>query len=194
MALGNIKVNKPEAVTVTAAGYATYCSENALSFEGTGIKAYVGTLNGTELTFTPITEAPANTGLLLVAEGGKTANAAIITEAAAVTNNCLTGVTAETTLSSEDYILNVKEAGAGFYKAGNYTTLGANRAYIAAQQGGQVKGFVINLNGDLPTGVAQMEGEKLNADDAAIFNLSGQRMSKLQKGVNIVNGKKVLVK
>lgn len=64
----------------------------------------------------------------------------------------------------------------------------------AAQQGGQVKGFVINLNGDLPTGVAQMDGEKLNADDAAIFNLSGQRMSKPQKGVNIVNGKKVLVK
>ena len=191
----------PEAtdvVSITRAGYATYCSEHALDFSNaTGIKAYVGTLNGTELTFTPITKVPARTGVLLQSTGGTEVGATIIpitTTPSEVTNNCLTGVTAETNLSSEDYILNVKEAGAGFYKAGNYTTLGANRAYIAAQQGGQVKGFVINLNGDLPTGVAQMDGEKLNADDAAIFNLNGQRMSKLQKGVNIVNGKKVLVK
>ena len=196
------KVNDtPEAtdvVNITSAGYATYCSEHALDFSNaTGIKAYVGTLNGTELTFTPITKVPARTGVLLQSTGGTEVGATIIpitTTPSEVTNNCLTGVTAETNLSSEDYILNVKEAGAGFYKAGNYTTLGANRAYIAAQQGGQVKGFVINLNGDLPTGVAQMDGEKLNADDAAIFNLNGQRISKPQKGVNIVNGKKVLVK
>ena len=30
--------------------------------------------------------------------------------------------------------------------------------------------------------------------DATIFNLAGQRMSKLQRGLNIVNGKKYIVK
>ena len=28
----------------------------------------------------------------------------------------------------------------------------------------------------------------------SIYNLAGQRLSKLQKGINIVNGKKILVK
>ena len=28
--------------------------------------------------------------------------------------------------------------------------------------------------------------------EGAIYNLSGQRMSKMQKGINIINGKKVL--
>ena len=31
-------------------------------------------------------------------------------------------------------------------------------------------------------------------DNAEIYNLAGQRIRKLQKGVNIINGKKVLVK
>jgi hypothetical protein len=28
--------------------------------------------------------------------------------------------------------------------------------------------------------------------DNAIYNLAGQRMSKMQKGINVVNGKKIL--
>lgn len=31
-------------------------------------------------------------------------------------------------------------------------------------------------------------------DNAEIFNVAGQRMNKLQRGINIVNGKKVLIK
>ena len=31
-----------------------------------------------------------------------------------------------------------------------------------------------------------------NLNNAAIYNMAGQRMSKLQKGINIVDGKKVL--
>ena len=32
----------------------------------------------------------------------------------------------------------------------------------------------------------------LSEGEGAIYNLSGQRMSRLQKGINIINGKKVL--
>ena len=54
--------------------------------------------------------------------------------------------------------------------------------------------FILNTGGmdDIITGVASpFEGI---ADDAVIYNLAGQRISKVQKGINIVNGKKVLVK
>ena len=42
------------------------------------------------------------------------------------------------------------------------------------------------------TGIADV---KANVEaNGVIYNLAGQRMAKLQKGLNIVNGKKLLVK
>jgi hypothetical protein len=44
-----------------------------------------------------------------------------------------------------------------------------------------------------PDGISTIEHSILNIENS-IFNLAGQRISKLQKGINIVNGQKVLVK
>ena len=181
-----------ESVTVTDAGYATYCSENALDFTGTAITAYVGTINGTALTFTPITQVPANTGLLLVAEGGATVDVPVIASAPELTiTNCLTGVNEATTLNENDYILNVVNGGAGFYKAGQYKALGAHKAYIPAEAGAGVKSFFIDLDDDA-TGISLMEDGRSQMEDGVIYNVAGQRISKMQKGINIVNGKKIL--
>ncbi len=182
-----------ESVSVTNAGYATYCSENALDFTGKDIKAYVGTKTGDKLTFTPINQVPANTGLLLVYNGEKTEDVPVIASASAVENNCLVGVNVETTINSTDYILNVVNGGAGFYKAGTYTTLGAHKAYIPAAVGGNVKGFTIDFEDDA-TGISLMEDGRSQMEDGAIYNVAGQRLSKTQKGINIVNGKKIAVK
>jgi len=44
-------------------------------------------------------------------------------------------------------------------------------------------------------GINEVESSKLKVESCgAVYNLAGQRIQKLQKGVNIVNGKKVLVK
>jgi hypothetical protein len=50
------------------------------------------------------------------------------------------------------------------------------------------------LNTDDATSIS--EELRVNSEESAtvIFNLSGQRLNKLQKGVNIVNGKKTVVK
>ena len=183
--VGRICVTNTIPVTVTSKGYATYCSENALDFTGTAITAYVGTINGTALTFTPITQVPANTGLLLVAEGGATVDVPVVESAPAVASNCLVGVNAETDINSTDYILNVVNGGAGFYKAGTHTTLGAHKAYIPAAVGNGVKSFGINLT----TGIDLPATEKA---EKVIFDLSGRRVEKPAKGLYIVNGKKVL--
>ena len=182
-----------ESVTVTSAGYATYCSENALDFTGKDIKAYVGTKNGDKLTFTPITQVPANTGLLLVYEGGKTEDVPVIASASAVEGNCLVGVNVETAINSNDYILNKINDGVGFYKAGSWTTLGAHKAYIPAAVGNGVKGFTIDFDDDA-TGISLMEEGRSKMEDGAIYNVAGQRLNKMQKGINIVNGKKIAVK
>ena len=48
-----------------------------------------------------------------------------------------------------------------------------------------------NEGGEDPDGISTIEHSTLNIEHS-IFNLAGQRMSKLQKGINIVGGKKIL--
>ena len=189
IAQGNYIVSQAKSVSVTAAGYATYCSENALDFTGTDITAYVGTIDGTHLTFTPITQVPANTGLLLKAEGGATVDVPVIASAPALTiTNCLTGTNEAITLDEDDYILNVVNGKAGFYRATTqFTALAAHRAYISAEAGQGVKSFI--FDDDDATAISSVESF---TEEGAIYNVAGQRLQKMQKGINIVNGKKIL--
>ncbi len=175
-------------VTVTSVGYATFCCEKAVDFTDSGIEAYTATLKGLSLTLNPITEVPANTGVILVAEGGKTAQVPVIESATTAEGNCLTGVNVETTLNEDDLILNVKDGKPGFYRAATHTTLKAHRAYISRDYFTEgVKDFI--FDGDSATAIMAVEGA---VEDGAIYNLAGQRLQKMQKGINIVNGKKIL--
>ena len=47
---------------------------------------------------------------------------------------------------------------------------------------------------EVATGIEEINGQWsiANGQSDAIYNLAGQRISKMQKGVNIVNGKKIL--
>jgi len=44
------------------------------------------------------------------------------------------------------------------------------------------------------TGIALIEEKNVTIKPQGIYNIAGQRLNKLQKGINIVNGKKILVK
>ena len=52
------------------------------------------------------------------------------------------------------------------------------------------------MNGTLtiviPVGIGEIDAERYR--NAVIYNLSGQRLSKPQRGVNIIDGKKVIVR
>ena len=174
--------------TVSAAGYATFAVNAPLDFTGKEIKAYLGTIDGTKLTFTRTDKVPASTGMLLVKEGGATENIPLAESATGT--SCLTGVLVQTTLDADDYILNVVGGEAGFYKAGTYTTLGAHKAYIAKATAGEVKSFAINFD-DTATAVQVIKAVTGNED---VFNLAGQKVNKAQKGVFISNGRKFIVK
>jgi len=68
------------------------------------------------------------------------------------------------------------------------------RAYFivpdAQQQSSGVKLFFNSIE----DGIRTMDNGQWTMDNAEIFNVAGQRMNKLQRGINIVNGKKVLIK
>ena len=149
-----------ESVSVGNLSYATYASDNALDFTGSGIKAFYATESEGTLSFTQIDKVPANTGVLLYADGGATVDVPLTGTADDVTGNVFvrgTGVAVTYAADNQNYILFNGDDGIGFYKA----------------------------NSDLK------DSKDLN-DSKVIYNLAGQRLSKTQKGINIVNGKKIL--
>lgn len=141
----------------------------------------------------------ANTPVLINAEAGAKysfVNTAIVSEATAGsgthTFGALTGVYETTTVPEGSYILWANASNPiGFYLSNN-SKVASNRAYLTADGAG-VKGLLIDFSGEATGLEAIMEGEPRESK-ALIFNLAGQRISKLQKGVNIVDGKKILVK
>ena len=46
----------------------------------------------------------------------------------------------------------------------------------------------------MPDGIEMTDEVQTATNDGAIYNLAGQRLSKPQRGLNIIGGKKVLIK
>jgi hypothetical protein len=191
-----------ESVTVTSAGYATYASNNALDFTGKSIEAYIATTkgDGTGVNFTRKYKIPARTGVLLHADGGATVDIPSVTGAADKVdgNKFVKGSGSAVSSYDEDnyyYILNNKGGNLGFYKA-NGQTVAANRAYISIlkSESASVKEFIAlpGFEEDDATSLSEELRMKNEESDNVIYNLAGQRLQKMQKGINIVNGKKVL--
>lgn len=76
-------------------------------------------------------------------------------------------------------------------------TIGACRAYFelngitAGDPSAGVKAFVLSFGEDDATGI-NSPTPSLSEGEGTIYNLSGQRLQKMQKGINIVNSKKIL--
>lgn len=196
--IGDATVSKP----ISAAGWATYCSPYVLDFEGSGLTAYIVTGADAEgnLAKTEVTTVPANTGVLLKGAAGNYNITVVANSSTDVTENKMVGVTAETKLAATGGWVLMGSPSLGFYCNTNEFTLGANTAYIPVDEddfknppteGAKTRFF--SLDGEDATAINGIKGEK-NADNAAIYNLAGQRVNGGYKGIVIKNGKKVFVK
>ncbi len=188
-----------EAVSISSSlGYSTYCSDDNLDFTAVdAIKVFYATVEGSTLTFHRIYKVAADTGVLLVsAAGGAVAETHVpffTGDADDVTGNVFVrgeGTAVSYYETDQNYILFNGDDGIGFYKASN-NKVATNRAYIHVTNGNGVKGFAINLEDDA-TSINEELRVKNEEFEGAIYNLAGQRISKMQKGINIVNGKKIM--
>ena len=111
------------------------------------------------------------------------------------TSGWLTGaLNASTEIPSGSYMLATKTSTnvQAFYQvSGSGVTCGQNKCYLTVPVGGGVKAFFFDGD-DEATAIEELFGGE--AQDGTIYNLAGQRISKMQKGINIVNGKKIMVK
>ncbi|MBR4130137.1 MAG: discoidin domain-containing protein [Bacteroidaceae bacterium] len=150
------------------------------------VAAYAGVINQTWLDLVEIDGTiPAMTGVVLKGDPGVYEFAIAKTEAAPIENNDLKG-TLEPIDAAGKYVLAKPEGEPiGFYLAES-GKIKAGKAYLELPSGSDVKAFL--FAGDA-TGIANVEK---NVENGPIYNLAGQRLNKVQKGINIVNGKKVL--
>lgn len=70
-------------------------------------------------------------------------------------------------------------------------TMNAFRAYFQVDDSSLIKHFALKFSGDDATAIETIANGQ-QTTEGAIYNVAGQRLNKAQKGVNIVNGKKIL--
>ena len=119
------------------------------------------------------------------------------------TDNELQGVDVQTTqdINTTYYELSKPEGeDFGFYMLQEGIDLDANKAYLAVEKepssgvSGAPVFYGFDFEEEEPTTTAIASPQPSPEGEGAIFNLNGQRIKMLQKGLNIVDGKKVVVK
>lgn len=176
-------------LTIKEAGYTTFSAPVAVAIPE-DVTAYVVTsINAQSVTLEEVSgNVEANTGLVLYKQGGGDIELAIAESGAAPATNLLhANVAAASYAAGANYYLGTVEGRQGFYKAPAGILLG-HKAYLETPATA-VKEF---LGFDTATGLDAIQNSKFNVQNC--FDLSGRQLPRLQKGVNIVNGKKIIVK
>ena len=205
---------------ITAAGYATLYVPDTDVKVPTGVTAYTGefatnpnngiqhlalnevgsiipaqtavVLKGAEGIYEFAISTPVPDGALGVYDDEVDGNEALVKGwAAPFADNVLKG-TADDIEAAGKYIL-AQPAGEPvcFYLAES-GIIKAGKAYLEVPEGTDVKAFYFSFGDeDIIDGIEGIDGFE-GSEGIDIYNLAGQRVSKMQKGINIVNGKKVL--
>lgn len=179
-------------VFLSSAGYATYVPKKDVDFTDSKVEAFAVTQSEREgyVHLTPASEVPTGEAVLVKADKGAYVLNAAASAPAALEGNLLVSSETDVIADGSQYIL-VKEENkeAGFYKATIGSTIAAGKGYL------QLSGFNVKtfyFEGDGETSINEELRVKNEDSAAAMYNLAGQRISKMQKGVNIVSGKKIM--
>lgn len=177
-------------LNISDALYGTFCAPFTVALPESVTASIITAANGNELVFEPVAGnvVLANTPVLVEASAAESLSVSGVYAKGTPVAGLLTGVYENTPAPVGSYVLqNLDKVGFYLVAEGNQPTVGANRCYLTVPAAG-VKAFF--LNGGDATGIS---GVDANVDvNEAIYNLAGQRINKLQKGINIINGKKIL--
>lgn len=163
-----------------------YDEATGYELNGGEAKAYTGVINGEWLSLTEIRgDIPARTPVVM---NGSYYNRIAKADVPAINqDNDLKGAAEPVVAIGSEYVLAKVEDKVGFFKAQVGTTIAAGKAYLQTES--EAKGLIFNM-GNGTTGIATVNSN--NNENTVIYNLAGQRLSKAVKGLNIINGKKVL--
>lgn len=174
----------------------------------TNAKVYTGQRNdaqtSVEMTLAEDNIIPANTGVVLVLDGGNVLSPQTYTisnEPGTVERGDISGTTTAIALTNEtrnNYrvfgLSTASPQSLGFFRpSSRVTSIPANKAFYDLTGSG-VQGFVLSFDG-METGITldQIMQPSPEADKPA-YDLSGRRVNHAAKGIYIIGGKKVIVK
>lgn len=165
-----------------------------------GTTAYTLTVRGNYAIASEVedNEVPAGTAVLL--RGSSSSCTATINTGSAfnggepLDDNDLTGTYVDITgdRTTGEYIFGLVDDKVGFYVRKSGKKIGANKGYLLLGSDVSVKGFAIQW--DFEDAIKDMDNTQQSNNNSGIYNLAGQRVKNAQKGIYIVNSKKVLVK
>lgn len=160
-----------------------------------GAKAYSLENNvvwGEDIHATEVSSIAANTPTIVTAKGIYAANkVAIAATESTYENGQLVGTYKAMEAIENSYVLQKHDDRVAFYLVNNTKpTVKPFRAYIKPQSTNAKQFIKVVFDGEA-TGIKEITSENAKAE---IFDLSGRRVAKAQKGVYIINGKKVIKK
>lgn len=184
-------------ITIGSAGYATF----SLPYNATvpdGLTAYAASQHGESIKLTKIESAKiaAGEGVVLKGEEGIYTFVATAEDVMPADNNLMVGVTKDTELVATDkaYLLTRKkdDGSIAFRLLNNNYTLGANKAYLKLKDcdACESRNLIPALWEEETTSIVDLSN--VNKGSGRVYNLSGQRLLELQRGINIVDGKLVI--
>ena len=188
---------------MTSAKYATFSDHVARDFSTSGITVLKAVPDGAgKVDLEEISDGivPANEGVVLYSDDE--VNAAIPATKATgtgdfsgnemVANVVKTWITEDGGSSKVNYILSNGTNGVGFYKAkAAGANLAAHRAYLSTAATAGAREYLEFAFGET-TDITKIENTKQGVE--GYYNLNGQRVAQPQKGLYIMNGKKVVIK
>lgn len=184
-------------LTLTGTDWQTYVTPGfEMNFSSTNVKAYqiVEVVEGNQsyARAEEVSVVPANQAVLVRSDNGAgTYQIPVTRTSATLESNLLKASTEPITATAANtiYCLANVSGNTGFYPVAVGTTLPQGKGYLD-MSGSNAKPARILLDGNDATGIAIPTTE--TAENAPVFNLSGQRLSKPQHGINIIGGKKIL--
>ena len=203
-ALTLYQLSATETVTIGTKGISSFCSRNALDFSrSSAITAYVATSvsNGMVHLRRVTAPVPAATGLLIVGTEGESDEIPIVSSAEAPADNMLRAVYEGEEIQPSDgntfrYVFGTIDDNKGFFQLidnsivanGNYAYIESPDDYISLSSA--VRFLTISLGDE--TVIAKTL--QPTTSPTAIYTISGVRVGTPVRGVNIVDGKKMIVK
>lgn len=185
-------------ISISSIGYATMYLADAVAMPA-GVEAYIATgVNGDYLQMEQVMGTlPAETGVILKAAEGEYAFIHSTEETVDVSDNLLTGTLTNEDITGAGYVLSAPEGVVGLYAAkltdGKFLN-NANKAYLPASAvASNAPMFSFSRGGDEEDTTGIEYSSPLNSmPSTAIYDLTGRRVEKMEKGIYIVNGKKVV--
>ena len=179
--------------TIGATGWTTFASPLALDLSSlSGTAYYASAVNTTSVTMSETTQAAvaAGEGIMLKGTAGDVVSIPVVATGTAISGNLLKGCTAATNLEKNaNYYVLVNNGGTAEFQCLDMmgATIPAGKAYLDANSASARSLDIVFGDADGITAIdnAQSAGN-------AMFDLSGRRVAKAQKGIYIVNGKKVV--